>query len=345
MTSRGSRLVVVAVAVLVVVAAVDAIRNRDGAERSQRRAFDPELVDTLRRAGVRGTLVYTDSRCDVRALRLPELRRVKPPEGPDVGCELEVSPDGRRVASARAVWQPSSGAYAVCFLRTVDVRAPPGSQPIFAYDGCAPAWKPSGVLTVAREETVLEVRPTCSGQPPCERVLLTRDQLRDAAPGHPSAPSDRTLVASVDVQSAAWLSSRRLVLLLRLRLRGRFRELGPLQLVASFDGSRLGWTRPRFDDDAVRLQASPTRRYVVLEPGEILHADGSQLSLPARLERGVRAWSPDGRRLAVATGESVAFVRTADLERFDASGRAPPTIAVPLRVRDLAWRRAGTVRR
>jgi hypothetical protein len=330
-------------------AVVDAFRS-DGGDEAQRRseaavAARAAVVRQLRQEGVTGVLVAMGERCDLRARRLPGLQPAPLPEGPDVGCEFELSPDGRRLASGDAEWHRWSSTYAICRGRFVDVRVPPGARPIYQYDGCAPAWRLDGTLTVAREEGVLEVRPSCAGQPPCERLLLTHRRLREAAIRHPATPSDLRLVAGVDAQAVAWLSATRAAVLLRSRLSGPARGVGPLQLVALFDGGRLLWTR--FDPEASGLELSPSGKYIVVEPREILRRDGSQLSLPPALARRVRvvAWSPDERWLAVATGISVVVIRTAELERFDRTGRSPRTIVLPFAARDLVWRPGATVTR
>lgn len=338
---------VAAVLALAVLAAVDAFRSngRDEAERRREAtaAARAAVVGRLRQEGITGVLVSMGERCDLRARRLPRLRPARLPDGPDVGCEFELSPDGRRLASGTAVWRGWSDTYAICRGRFVDVLVPHRARPIYQYDGCAPAWRPDGRLTVAREEGILEVRPSCPGRPPCERLLLARRRLREAAIRHPATPSDLRLVAGVDAQAVAWLSAERAVVLLRVRLSGPARGVGPLELVALFDRGRLLWTR--FDAAASELELSPSATYLVVGRREILRGDGSQLSLPPAVARRARvvAWSPDERWLAVATGISVVVMRTQELERFDRTGRSPRTIVLPFAARDLAWRRADTV--
>jgi hypothetical protein len=76
------------------------------------------------------------------------------------------------------------------------------------------------------------------------------------------------------------------------------------------------------------------------EPWAILRRDGSQLAFPLPLARRVAglAFSPDERRLAVATGTGVVVLRTSGVERFAAGGAAPHAIELPLAARDVAWR-------
>jgi hypothetical protein len=337
---------------LAALAVADAFR-RDGGDGADRRSdaaavARAEAARRLKQAGITGVLVVTSESCDLRAFRLPGLRPAPPPEGLDVGCDFEVSPDGRRVAPPGAVWHRWGGTYAICRGRAVDVLVPPNARPIYQYDGCAPAWRRSGrpeeTLTVAREEGILEVRPSCAGQPPCERLLLSGALLRRAAIRHPATPSDLRLVAGVDVQAVVWPAADRAAVLLRARLSGPARGVGPLQVVALVDGGRLGWTR--FDPAASGLKLSPLGNYLVAEPREIFRPNGSQVSLPPAVARFTQAvsWSPDERWLAVATGSTIVVMRVGELERFDDTGRRPRTITLPIAARDLAWREAATVR-
>ena len=88
--------IVAAVAVLVVAAAVDALRADDEKEPGRARASD-ELVSTalrartaaaLERAGVSGTLLFAGEDCRVRGLALPGLRAVAVDRPPICGAPL-----------------------------------------------------------------------------------------------------------------------------------------------------------------------------------------------------------------------------------------------------------------
>ena len=243
---------------LVAVAALDAVRkHRGGGEEAAPPRVDAGgpvslPVELLRRAAVRGLLVWTDADCELHALRLPEGRRAPPPEGPDVGCEFELSPNGRRVAPRGSRWG-TSAYYALCRGTVVDVYWPPSGRAQYSYDGCAPAWRPTRdgplVLTLARDDEVLEVRPACEPQPPCEEVVLDRSDIAAAR----DAVTDPSAVSAADVLALDWQSPQRLRALLLLRLPfGASRRI-----VATYDAGELAFVEPfgpkPFHDDGATV--------------------------------------------------------------------------------------------
>lgn len=353
----GTPLAVAAVAALVLVAALDAVRG-DGRKEPDGGAagttsIRADLVGRLAAAGARGTLVFADERCRLRALRLPTLARVAAPVGPPVGCRFELSPDGLRVAAERAAWNGPT--YAICRRGNVEIRTPPSGLAQLIYRGCAPAWRPAAgrpqgpfeyIVTLARGGRVLEARPVCAGQPPCERLVLARADLRVAALEHPTMPSDERLLARVDVLDLEWLDTRRAAAVLGLRFSGPARRLGRLALAALFVDGRVAWTRPEDESAPLTVERSPAARYVVVAGDEILRVNGSQVGLPPSLRRGLTAlaWSPDEAWVALANRNGVVLVPTAELERFDNGGSPPTTITLPFGARDVALGPAGTVR-
>lgn len=339
MRRLATPLLVAAVVAVGIAAVVDAVRGGHEAEPR------PELTETLREAGVRGRLVYSGPRCRVRALALPSLRPAQRPQGPPLACTIAVSPDGKRHASDDAEWY-GSGEYAVCRGSGVEVVIPPGGRAWYAFRGCAPAYRPpppgalwSTALTLARGEALLRVAAVCEGQPPCETVLLGRQELLEAATRHPNTPASLALV-TLDVRDVEWLSRDRVALLLELRFLGRLEALGPQQVLAVYEGRRLLDANPvLFGPQASRLEASPSRYYLALEPGRIVRANGSDLDLPPALAAATEiAWSPRETWTAFATRAGVLLVRTRELERYDADGTPPRVLRIPVTARDLAWR-------
>ena len=324
---------------LVALAALDALRRDDLQPTGPP---DPALEAAeraLRDARVRGTLVTTEGGgvpgCTTRARRLPELDPTAPPDGPDLGCVVSVSPDGRRVRPGTAAWTARSDAYAICRGATVFVFPAGSDRSTAAYAGCAPAFRPDGSLTVARDGEVLAVAPGCAGAPPCEELQISRDALRRASARHPALPTEVGAETTVDVADLVWADGGTAIVLLRLRIASR-PELGA-RVVAAFANGRLIWARPALGR-AERVELSPSGRYVAIQPWSVLRRDGSQVELPLPLARRAAgfAWSPDERWLAVATGTGVAVIERADLE--PGRGRAPPTIELPLVAWDVAWR-------
>jgi hypothetical protein len=331
------------VAILVAIAAVDAIRNRGDSEPSTEGVAAPSdladqagLVARLRNAGVAGTLVYTDDLCALRGVELPSLRRAPHPAGLSVGCDSEVSRDSLRVAPGRAVWSRSPPAYAICRGAVVDVYVPPSGRPEFQYDGCVPAWRPrepssfgSNVLTVVRNGAVLEVRPVCEGQPPCERTLVPRRTLEAATRRHLNAPDGPADVAVV-VRGAAWLDANRLAVALSARFVSAGRRLGPFDLVALIDRGRVVTTHERIGDPVVGLAASARGRYLAVPPDAVLRDDLREVPLPDSFGP-VRALaiSPDERWVALAARGAVMLVDLPAAER---------SLALPIAARNLNWR-------
>jgi hypothetical protein len=313
----GTSLAVAAVAAVAVAAIVDAVRPRLGPE------LDAEAAARLAELGVAGTLVYTDSACELRALSLPGLKSASLPEGRDVGCDISVSPDGERVAAAGARWHPAITAYAICRGERVDVLIPPSGRAQYIYDGCAPAWRPGAehpgamTLTVAREGAVLAVEPACEGQPPCEETVVPRGEVERAARAASGAqlpPSDLTVL------DLAWSSPAEVVVLAE----ARYGPLRGTRFVAGFEHGRMTWQRAlarRLD----RLVVG-SRGQLAGEPADLVRAE---FRLPGEVAfDGPLDWSPTGLRLVLVSGTSVVV--------YDPrSGRL---VRIPVTARDIAWR-------
>ena len=147
MTRVANVFVVGAVAVLVAAAGFDAIRGSHHHESATARA--------LAAAHVSGTLYLVDARCRLRALRLPSLRPVAAPRAR--ACSVAVAP--RRLTSASwSLWRPGARLVAYCRGGRVLVRAERGPTLPFIV-GCAPAWSPTGALTLVRHGSVVQFVP------------------------------------------------------------------------------------------------------------------------------------------------------------------------------------------
>jgi hypothetical protein len=296
----ATAVVVAAVLAVVAVAIADSVRPRAPA------ALDAQAAAQLRQLGVAGTLVYADAKCELGALSLPDLTPDRVPEGDDVGCEISVSPDGERVAPGAARWSPDSGRFAVCRRSRIDVVPTRES-----YDGCAPAWRPDGMLTFVRDGAV---RQASFG-----RILVPRRELVRAALNHPNAPSEGT-VTRLQVHDLSWSSPREVVALIEARYAFGLPEGSTV--VAGFRDGRLAWQAPRFGGFA---------RLIISRGGDVMPipVERQQLSVRFRITpSGPADWSPDGLRLVAATRASVYIL--------DSS--AARSVRIPLTVRDLAWR-------
>ena len=281
-------------------------------------------MSSLLQAGLTGTIVYTDLSCELRALRLPGLEPAEPPRGPDVGCEFELSPDGERVAPGDAAWTGGHAAYALCSGDSVLVYRPPSGRPEGIFEGCAPGWRPRPpfVLTVEDAGEIVEVSAECL--PGICGPLISREAILAAARRHPNVPDDPTLLERIDVEDLVWLSSRRAAVLLRLTL-----PFGRNDLIVLFENGRVRDTYSFFDDDLERLEASPDGRAVASEPEVFaFRAGGERIAVPDDFGPiAAVAWSPDGRRLALAADGAIVIVAPGERE-----------IRIPVTAADIAWR-------
>jgi hypothetical protein len=186
--------------------------------------------------------------------------------------------------------------------------------------------------------------PEAYARPACWRKLLSTLELTRAAHAVRYVPAGPPYVASVKAARVAWFTDTRAAALVRVQLRHRFRALGPVSVLAIFEGTRLAYAIQY--PGAVDLRLSPRRTYVaVIETGRhvaVVDDRGRSLlpgpgdppgDLPWPSGHAV-AFSPDERRLAVATRWSVYLLRTADL----VAERSPRLIRLPLAARDLDWR-------
>jgi hypothetical protein len=139
--------VVGAVALVVGAAGVDAIRGSG--------THESEATRALAAAHVHGTLYVVDAACRLRALRLPSLQRVAAAHVR--GCSVAIAPS--RLSSASwSLWRPGARLVAFCRRGRVLVRAEHGPTLPFIV-GCAPAWGPTGALTLVRRGSVVQFVP------------------------------------------------------------------------------------------------------------------------------------------------------------------------------------------
>jgi hypothetical protein len=267
------------------------------------------VVDALRSdrppaAGLRGTLFYADAQCRLRVVRLP---KVATAPAPNVrSCDFAVSPAGSQ-ASSWSIWEGRGPLVATCRDDGVEIDSTRGPA-LALVGGCAPAWGPHGELTFVRRGDVVAF--PLHGR---ARVVLPRDWLRRSL----------GLDAESEVVSAAWTGPRGLAVVVR--------TAGPDDVVALFAGSRLA-ASARPGGRLGRVTSRPDGRALIVERASrrsVLLLDRHLRLLGTRNVRAA-AWSPDGRRLALATGTRVLVLDAA-------TGRsvAPP---LALEAVALAWR-------
>ena len=194
MGRTGTWLVAAAVALLAAAAVVDAVVGRPSGDAASRPVPERSEAASQRDAflegeRVVGRILYTDEDCRVRTLELP--RATARPEPRWEGCEFATSPAGA-VGLDGFVPAPeeAAAAGAVCRDGTVEVRAArrgeagaPLAGPLLRRrEGCAPAWRPDGTLTVVREGEIVGLGAAGVG---AARTLLGRKDLERVFAGPP----------------------------------------------------------------------------------------------------------------------------------------------------------------
>jgi hypothetical protein len=240
----------------------------------------------LEEEGIEGTLSVISEDCAFQAYRLPYIVPVN--AQPPRGCRFPLSP-GEPAPTGHPAFQP--------FVA-------PGPR---CPKGCAYAWKPSGTVTFVRAGEVVELLPGC-GEEPCQRVVVTREDLREALAGE----------ARPRVRELAWLSGERLLAIVRT---GSAASSSDLLVV--LDGKRLAAPPLLRRDELSLVRVSPSRRFAAVRSTSLariwlVRVRGSSFSVrrfppwapPAPTEIRAVAWSPDDRWMALASRRSVYLFRT-----------------------------------
>jgi hypothetical protein len=239
-------------------------------------------VDALRREsrpaqGLRGTLYYADTGCRLAAVRLPTLATAPAPALR--ACDFAVSPAGSQ-ASSWSIWAAAEPLVASCRRDGVEIVSSHGPA-LELVGGCAPAWGPRGELTFVRRGSVVAF--PLHGR---AHVVLPREWLRRAL----------GLDREASVVSAAWTGPRGLAVVVRTGDRD--------DLVALFAGSRLV-ANARPGGRLGRVTARTGGAALLVERADGIVQLDAHLRVRAMRHARAAAWSPDGSRLALATGTHV----------------------------------------
>jgi hypothetical protein len=326
-------LVVAGVVLLGILAAADSLRG-DGEVRAPvaggttTRPRPPTLQETLRREEVTGFVTYSDERCRLHSLALPDMAdfvvRKERTFDPVRRCRFAMGA-GRFLADDELI-DPDGKLLARCRRRHVEVFDVLSSELRSRVPGCAPAWRPDGGLTYFHGARIL-----LGGR----IVLFSRADLRSAARGHPNvAGLGAGVPFTVRVLELAWLDQRRLAASLEVRIRSvepqyrevLFQDRGMIGGTVSFAGPIRG------------LVVSPGGGFVADQQGRMIARDGGSSELPDGVPTPLAvAFSPDENWLAAATGASILLVGT---PRNDEPGRV---IRLPVAARDVVWEPGGPV--
>lgn len=340
MTQRAaSRLIAAAVALVAAVAVIDAVRNRGGEgpqpeppalTRPPAAGVESRvaIANRLRHEGMTGVLFYTDESCTLRAVSIPDLEPAATPGVRGLSCGFSASPDGERIAAPGAAWSPDSRRVAVCRGAAVVVSVATERAPeVERREGCMPAWRPDGVLTIVRGGEVVDA----SGR----RIVAAR-AIEAAARRHLIAPDPPELAIAYEIVDVAWLSATRLVLLLRISFTSAGREFDPEMQVAIFEGGRVVGTEDGLGDTWTQLDGRSG--LIAVRPGLLLDVRGRRLYPVPGTGTGVGgsnavAVSPDGRWVAVGLRGRVTVLSIPALK----AGRFR-SVSLPFAASDLAWR-------
>ncbi|MGH3022729.1 MAG: hypothetical protein ACRDNI_03655 [Gaiellaceae bacterium] len=320
MRRAATLLVVAGLIFLVGLAAVEALRGDDAGEADPGRgSTQPGLPDRLEEAGVAGLLYLSTRRgaeCAIQAVRLPSLAVESEVPAPD--CRFAVAPNGS-LATGFDCDEPGT------------LMRPDGAI-VDRFDGCAPAWKPSGELTFVRAGNVMHVPRSCDRTiDACASVALSRQDVRGAFAELGQDPPSQETVREIE-----WLDNSRAGVVVR-------RSVGagedPLDFVVAFEGRAflgpLGFITGRVTDLAVDR---PGRRFYasadVVRGLAQLDDRGrpvNTVTLPQGIpEASSVAFSPDGTWAAATAGDFVVLFRP----------RGPPDSAfeLPFTAESVAWR-------
>lgn len=315
-------LVVGALVLLAGVAAVETLRGddesaADGAGTTQGPS-QPGLPDRLEAAGVTGLLYIANEEgavCTIQAVRLPTL--VVESEIPAPDCGFDVAPSGL-IATGLDCREPGS------------LVRPKGAV-VDRFDGCSPAWKPTGELTFLRESSVMVVPRSCSGTvDECARAVLTREQIEVAL---------ATLLEPRPwaVREIAWLDETNVAAIVRGTVRVGGVRSTP-DFIAVFEGPQL-MKLPSFGREILQgLTVDRTARRIFVS-GDVIQGVfelddrgifQDTLTVPGIPEVVAVAFSPDGS-WAAAAGRGVVLV----FQPGEPPGRS---FQLPFQARSLAWR-------
>jgi hypothetical protein len=293
--------IVSALVVVAVVATIDATRSRGETAGRKRLCPRPAArTPTVRPSGCRGSRTLEPSPRTFAASS-PTATAGTIAASTPYGCPRSTQRDGRNSAPAASSCRPSPGpAHSTAPFsgtRTGATR-PSVARPSRDPDSARQAregdrWLRAG-LEGRRDADAdsqgggLE-RAVCpsrlSRQDECGRRLLSTAELTEAAHAVRFGSTGPLHLRSVMAIRVAWLGESRSAVLVRVRLRGRQRAVGPLTVLALYAGRRL--LRATQYAGAFDLRVSPRRSYVgVIDASgqvAIVARSGGQLLRPGDL--------------------------------------------------------------
>jgi hypothetical protein len=318
---------------------------RDGDGRPPPLPERAALRAQLERAGVRGTLFFTDPECRLWALELPALTWRFRRSAPAPDCRFSISPDGTPLFG-NAVWSPRADLGAVDESRSTFIEAlAPETGWTHRSAGSSPSFRPDGTLTFVRDGALWQWSDRCpegaqtvvfrtgylAGQSTarCERVLLSKADLRRRL--RPALLRQGGSLGAYFLDEAAWVDRRTLAVLVSDRLRG--------VVVATLSERRRhrSFARGLFASSGIivsDLEASPRGTYLAARFfGDISVFDRRVRVRPLPVD-GPRAiaWPRNERFVLLADGSGVSIVQPPE--------RPTLVVRIPVVASRVAWAEA-----
>jgi hypothetical protein len=277
-----------AVVVLLVVAIADGIRGHANASGSP--APPPRVLH--------GVIEAADAACQTQAFRFPSMAPEQPPQPPDCNG-LKWSQDGSLVARCKGDF--------------TSVRSSDGIQ-FPNVDGCAPAWREDGALSVILDGNIVIARR--HGRP---AIFFSRPQLTEALAAAGVEDVDEWRFAQV-----SWFGLTSFVAILQKpgdSAAAVFAQ-GGVETFLPHLGPHLEDLRASPIGNFAYARVDPEREYVMVSRG------GDAIGLPT--VRGARAiaWSPDELYVAISTDSETVIART---------GTTKVIATLPFGAHALAW--------
>jgi hypothetical protein len=270
MRATATWIVAGAVLVLLVAAVADGIRSR--ADASGAPAAPPRVLH--------GVIVTADAACQTHAFRLPSLAPEHAPRPPDCNG-LEWSQDGSIVARCRGDFTAVTSSDGIQFPNV---------------DGCAPAWRGDGALSVVRDGNIVIARRR--GAP---FIVFSRPQLTEALRAAGVEDPGEWTFAQV-----SWFGLTSFVAILQKpgdSAAAVFAQ-GGVETFVPHIGAHIEDLRASPIGNFAFARVDPEREYVMLSRG------GDPISLPAVRGATAIAWSPDERYVAISTDDETTVART-----------------------------------
>ena len=221
-----------------------------------------------------------DAGCHTQAFRLPSMARERPPHPSDCNG---------------LAWSQDGSLFARCSDDVTTVTSGDGAFQLPGLEGCAPAWRADGFLSVIRNGEIV-VAPRHGGP----FVFFSRSQLAEALAGRVDHPADWGF------SQVSWFGLTSFVAILQKpgdSAAAVFAQ-GGLETFLPHIGTHIDDLRASPVGNFAYARIDPQREYVMVSRG------GDVIGLPAVRGATALTWSPDEVYVAIATEDETVIART-----------------------------------